>query len=130
MTQANPKHPIQPLMINDRQIKVFKENKLVSELLKRSGLDWNDIVSSKHSGEDIVQLFQLCGRSVSMVGDMHSCGIKEFKDVSDIAENMDLDNQCQVQAENVHLKEELSNIKAGLRIAATAAWGFHEDDLE
>lgn len=66
------KHPIQPLGLDPNGVLRFKENKIVSFLLKTSVNDLNKLIMMNFSQEDWEQFNQLIGYSLSGFGDL-SC---------------------------------------------------------
>lgn len=70
-------HPMQPIGWDGRGVIRFRENRIVSALLdvaSENGIDLNQIAIGiarrKYSEEDMVQLAQLIGYSVSGFGDL------------------------------------------------------------
>ena len=73
------KHPTQPVVIDDKGTARFKENKIVTDLLKvaaDAGLNLNSIAMRRAEGEytkdDYSQLMQLIGYSVSGYGNLRN----------------------------------------------------------
>jgi hypothetical protein len=70
MPKNEPKHPMQPLVMDDHGVVRFKANKIVRALLDTGKLDMNDIASLDFPTDDRVQFAQLIGYSVSGAGDL------------------------------------------------------------
>ena len=66
-----PKHPMQPLVVDDHGITRFKKNSIVRYLLDAGPFDMNslDLIPS-FSDEDRTQLAQLIGYSMSGFGEL------------------------------------------------------------
>lgn len=58
------------IIIDDVNVARFKENKLVSYLLEKSGEDMNKLARMHFSKDDQMQFAQLIGYSVSGYGDL------------------------------------------------------------
>lgn len=92
MKASEIKHPRQPIVWVDKVIR-FKENKIISWMLEmgRAGrkFDFNDIVMNYHidkfSLEDLIQLDQLVGYSVSGFGDLSYVPAEEVAVCDEIA---------------------------------------------
>ena len=64
------KHPIQPVEVDSRGVKRFKENKVVRWLLDNGGKDLNDIARQGFDREEQEQFAQLIGYSLSGASDL------------------------------------------------------------
>ena len=65
------KHPQQPVIIAKNDIPRFKENAIVSFLVKTSRFNLNDIMGDPRSSQaDLEQLWQLLGHSVCSFADL------------------------------------------------------------
>ena len=82
MSDKQPRHPVQPVVIDDHGVYHFKENAIVSALLdaasKGQKLDLNMIACMDFPSEDRVQLAQLIGYSVSGFGDLSYVADSDF----------------------------------------------------
>lgn len=58
------------VVIDDKNVARFKENKIVSFLLENGGFDMNKLARMRFSDEDQMQFAQLIGYSVSGYGDL------------------------------------------------------------
>ena len=67
---SEPKHPMQPLVIDEHGVVRFKVNKIVRALLDTGKLNMNDIAMLDFPLDDRVQFAQLIGYSVSGAGDL------------------------------------------------------------
>lgn len=65
-----PKHPMQPIVVDDDGVARFKANAIVCFLLDQGGFDMNDLARRFFSDEDREQFAQLIGYSVSGFGDL------------------------------------------------------------
>ncbi len=113
--------PIQPIKDNR-----FVENKIVSYLLDNGGIDMNKLAVLPFTDAERVQFAQLIGYSVS--------GFSTLSYVDDeayaVASKMeDAPKLIESNARNAALREQLAEIKRGLKIAAVEAFRIHEDDL-
>jgi len=70
MSNDNPKHPIQPLVVDGHGVIRFKENKIVSWLLDNLNGGMNTIAEMDFTDEDREQFAQLVGYSHSGAGDL------------------------------------------------------------
>ena len=81
--QVLPKHPMQPVYLDERGVARFKPNRLVRYLLDNGGLDMNDlaIAAATHGifDEDQSQFAQLIGYSVSGFGDLDYASSREIR---------------------------------------------------
>lgn len=95
MNTSELKHPRQPIGWQDKVIR-FKENKIVSWMLDmgREGkkFDLHDIVMKHYNGEfsneDLIQLDQLIGYSVSSFGDLSYVPEEEAERCDEIAASL------------------------------------------
>ena len=67
---TNGRHPIQPLVKDERGIVRFKKNNIVCYLLDNGGLDLNQIAMLDFSQEDHEQFAQLIGYSLGGFGEL------------------------------------------------------------
>lgn len=77
------KHPVQPLVRDDRGITRFKENKIVRYLLDNGPFTMNDIALLGAPREDHVQFAQLIGYSLSGFGDLSYVKDKDYERAAD-----------------------------------------------
>lgn len=70
-----PRHPLQPFVLDDQGIRRFKANAIVQFLLEHGGYDLNDLARRSFSNEDREQFAQLIGYS--------RCGFEDLPYVSD-----------------------------------------------
>lgn len=64
------KHPVQPLGEDEAGTLMFKENAIVTYLLKTGGTDMNKLAMMPFSDEDRQQFAQLIGYSLSGYGEL------------------------------------------------------------
>lgn len=69
-TEVNPKHPMQPIVLDRSGTARFKENNIVRFLLDAGPYDLNKLALMPWSDEDREQLAQLIGYSVSGFGEL------------------------------------------------------------
>lgn len=118
------KHPIQPTELINGVIR-FKENKIVSYLLDKGGIDLNRIAREDFSQEDREQFAQLIGYSLSGFGDLQYAS-----DVTlSTAEVMADSGKPEIEAKVEFLEAKLNTVKDSVREAATHLFGIHPDDL-
>lgn len=70
-----PRHPRQPLIVDDTGVVRFKQNRIVYALLNRcrdAGFGLNEIVREGFDADDYDQFMQLIGYSVSGYGELSS----------------------------------------------------------
>lgn len=65
-----PKHPMQPVVLDEDGRPRFKKNAIVRHLLDHGKIDLNQIAELPFSDEDRSQLAQLIGYSTSGFGDL------------------------------------------------------------
>lgn len=89
----NKRHPMQPIEVADDGVIRFRRNKIVIDLLnkarKQGGFGLNEIVTNhSYSTEDLDQLYQLIGYSVSGYGELTGVvsreSIKEADAIADL----------------------------------------------
>jgi hypothetical protein len=124
--KIKPKHhPIQPLELDDKGVLRFKENKIVSHLLAKGGIDLNAIACLDFSKEDRQQFAQLIGYSLGGYADLRSY---VDDDAYRAAEAQKEDDPR--DAEIAMLKDELAALRDGLREPIARLYGKHPDDLK
>lgn len=73
MSKKKPKHPMQPIVLDEEGTARFKKNAIVRYILeesKRVGVDMNYLARMEFSAEDREQFAQLIGYSVSGFGEL------------------------------------------------------------
>jgi hypothetical protein len=63
-------HPMQPIAHDSHGVVRFKRNGIIDDLVRRKIIDLNDIDVDAFPVEDVEQLWQLMGYSVSGYGDL------------------------------------------------------------
>jgi len=117
--------PLQPVYQDKHGTVRFKANSLVRYLLDHGGIDMNTLATLPFPKADREQFAALIGYSLS--------GFAELDYVSDEAYGAAArmaDDELEQQARNAELREQLIQIRRGLKTAATAAFKIHPDDLE
>lgn len=117
--------PLQPVYRDEHGTIRFKENAIVRYLLDNGGIDMNKLAVLRFPQADREQFASLIGYSLS--------GFSELDYVSDesfgTAERM-AGGEPELQARNDVLREQLDQIRKGLRAASAAAFRIHPDDLQ
>lgn len=67
---SNPKHPMQPIVVDENGTKRFKANAIVRYLVNHGSINLNDIAALEFSQEDREQLAQLIGYSIGGFGEL------------------------------------------------------------
>lgn len=113
--------PIQPI-VDSR----FVENKIVSYLLDNGGICLNKLAVLDFSDEDRAQFAQLIGYSLSGYGDLSYVSDEAYDSAEIMMNNPDYtESQAQIEV----LKSHLTEAREGVKLAATALFRIHEDDL-
>lgn len=119
-----PKHPIQPL-VDDDGITRFRANRIVRFLLDAGPFDMNDLAEKDFADDDRAQFAQLIGYSLSGFSELSYVDDDTYAAAAAMAEG-DPEKDARIAA----LENTLAKVRAGLRVAAVAAFRIHEDDLE
>jgi len=82
---TEPKHPVQPLVIDPDGIVRFKPNKIVRFLLDAGPFDLNKLALMPWDDEDHVQLAQLIGYSLSGFGELSYVSPEEYERAAALA---------------------------------------------
>lgn len=117
--------PLQPISDDENGVQRFVENRIVSKLLDAGPLDMNDLAIMDFSQQERIQFAQLIGYSVSGFGSLSYVDEETYG----AAARMD-EGSTEQDARLDELREQLSEIREGLKIAAGAAFKIHPDDLE
>ena len=122
---ADVNHPIQPIVVDERGVQKFKENKIVSHLLEFAQAnkhDLNYLHTLEFSKDDWFQFNQLIGYSAGGIpGNLPA-------EVWQTVEKMTV-GMSQEQAEVEALKEELKALRVGMSVAVSRLYGIHPNDL-
>lgn len=73
------KHPVQPLVRDERGVIRFKANAIVQHLLKDGPFNMNTIAMMNFSFEDQVQFAQLIGYSLAGLGELDYVSTKDYQ---------------------------------------------------
>lgn len=122
------KHPIQPIITDDRGVLRFKENRIVSDLLNFAsdrGFGLNEIACRGYSREDRQQLAQLIGYSLYGYGDLSNY----VDDDAYGAAQLMASGLSEVEARTEHLQSTLNALRAALVKPMAELFGVHPDDL-
>lgn len=126
MTTA--KHPIQPIVTDDKGVLRFKENHIISDLLdfaSNHGFGLNEIARRSYSREDRQQLAQLIGYSLSGYGSLHNY----VDDDAYGAAQLMASGLNEAEARTEHLQSTLNALRASLVKPMAELFGVHPDDL-
>lgn len=129
MTDQPPKHPIQPLVTDERRVVRFKANAIVKHLLeyaKAQGCGLNELACLPFTDEDREQLAQLIGYSHSGAGDLSY--VKD--ETLAAAARMHHGGESEAEARANYLREELDALREGLIEPIARLFGKHPDDLK
>ena len=121
---TNPKHPVQPLQMENGVLR-FKRNKIVEHLLDKGGIDMNDIARLDFSQEDREQFAQLIGYSHSGSGDLGYVSDEVWCAAQEIYEK----GASEVEARNAYLRMRLKEAQDGIREGVAVLFSIHPDDL-
>lgn len=85
---AEPKHPMQPLVVDKHGVVRFKSNKIVRHLLDHGGINLNDLAFIDFDEADREQFAQLIGYSVSGFGDLSYASNRAVRTADNRAEKL------------------------------------------
>ena len=122
------KHPIQPIVTDDKGVLRFKENQIVSDLLdfaSNHGFGLNEIACRDYSREDRQQLAQLIGYSLRGYGELRSYVDDDAYGAAQLMAN----GLNEVEARTEHLQSTLNTLRASLVKPMAELFGVHPDDL-
>jgi hypothetical protein len=122
---TNPKHPIQPLQMENGVLR-FKRNKIVEHLLDKGGIDMNDIARLDFSQEDREQFAQLIGYSHSGSGDLGYVSDEVWCAAQEMYEKK---GTSEIEARNAYLRMRLKEAQDGIREGVAVLFSIHPDDL-
>ena len=126
MTTA--KHPIQPIITDDRGVLRFKQNHIVCDLLdfaSHRGFGLNAISCGDYSREDRQQLAQLIGYSLGGYGDLRNY----VDDDAYAAAQLMANGIDEAEARTEHLQSTLNSLRSALVKPMAELFGVHPDDL-
>lgn len=86
------KNPTQPFIINKKGIIRFKENKIVTYLLDKSGINLNTLYALGFEAEDMAQFAQLIGYSVGGFSELEWVSDEDYLRVTEYLEKYELNN--------------------------------------
>lgn len=122
------KHPIQPLVTDDRGVLRFKENHIVRDLLDFAtdrGFGLNEIARREYSRGDRQQLAQLIGYSLRGYGELRSYVDDDAYGAAQLMAS-GLDERA---ARIEHLQSTINALRAALVEPMAELFGVHPDDL-
>jgi hypothetical protein len=123
---TNPKHPIQPLIKDDKGILRFKHNAIVRSLLDDGPYDMNNLSVMTFSSEDREQFAQLIGYSLSGFFELDYVTDSTYLTAAKMAES----NSDEKDARIKYLEETLAAVKTGLKDIIPELFRIHPDDLK
>lgn len=122
------KHPIQPLVTDDRGVLRFKQNRIICDLLDFAsdlGFGLNEIARGDYSREDRQQLAQLIGYSLRGYGELRSYVDDDAYGAAQLMTS-GLDERA---ARIEHLQSTINALRAALVKPMAELFGVHPDDL-
>jgi hypothetical protein len=123
---TEPRHPLQPLIKDDRGVIRFKANAIVRFLLDNGPHNLNHLAVMNFSAEDHEQFAQLIGYSLSGFGDLDYVRNETYEAAAQM-EQAGLDER---DARISALQETVGTIKKALREMVPAVFNIHPDSLE
>lgn len=112
--------PMQP--IKDSR---FIQNRIVHTLLELSPIDMNEIAVMNFTQQERIQFAQLIGYSLDGFGELSYVDDEAYDTARAVEQG-----ENELEARNTALREQIDEIKRGLKIAAVAAFEIHPDDLK
>jgi hypothetical protein len=134
MTQDLPKNPMQPIVIDSKNVVRFKQNEIVRaayEVSKAHAFGLNEVAMRNFTQDDQKQFAQLLGYSVSGYGDLPYVD-KVSVECADQQVALLLSGTPVVSEQEMELqvlRDENRRLKAAIRNAAVEAFSIHPDDL-
>ena len=122
------KHPIQPVITDNKGVLRFKENRIISDLLNFAtyrGFGLNEIACRDYSREDRQQLAQLLGYTLYGYGELRNY----VDDDAFGAAQLMASGLIEVEARTEHLQTTLDDLRAALVKPMAELFGVHPDDL-
>jgi hypothetical protein len=119
------KHPIQPLVKDEKGVPRFKKNKIVEYLLDQGPFDMNHLAVQQFSQEDHEQFAQLIGYSLGGFGELSYVS----DDVYNAAEKMYEDEVTEQEARLENLENVIDVVRQSMRPCVSKLYRIHEDDL-
>lgn len=114
------KMPLQPIR-NGR----FVPNRIVKTLLDAAPIGLNELAVMEFTQSEQEQFIQLIGYSLNGFSELSYVSDETYETAFKIAE----EGISELEARNVILRAKLQEIKRGLKIAVSAAFQIHPDDL-
>lgn len=121
-----PKHPIQPIYLDEQRTLRFKQNSIVRFLLDRGGFDLNFIAQTDFPREDRVQFAQLIGYSLDGFGELSYVNDYDYLVAQKTCQDKNISEK---EARIEVLEKELADLKELLRKPIARLYGIHPDDL-
>lgn len=121
--QAKQRHPIQPVVVDERGVERFKANAIVRYLLDHGGIDLNQIAAMDFSADDRCQFAQLIGHSVS--------GIRDADDITlEAVERMKAGEGSSDAARADAALAKLAAVRDAIRDGIADLFEIHPNDLK
>lgn len=106
------RHPIQPLVTDEKGVVRFKANAIVRYLLDNGGITMNDLAVQDFPREDREQFSQLIGYSHSGASDLGYMSSEVLDAAKEMSTNVSIN---ELEARNKILREYIEDIKAEMR---------------
>lgn len=117
--------PIQPIEQDEHGTLRFIPNGIVRMLLDADIFDMNKIALMNFTDQERIQFAQLIGYSVSGFGELSYVDNETYGAVDKMTKG-----ETEVEARNSELREQLDNVREGVKITACAVFNLHPDDLD
>ena len=117
--------PMQPIETDEHGVKRFRDNKIVTYLLEKGGIDLNDIARVDFPREDRDQFKQLIGYSVSGAPISHDL----LSAADAIVDGGREDGRDTDRARAVFLEAKLTAVREALQHPMADLFNIHPDDL-
>lgn len=123
------RHPIQPVIEDDRGVFRFKKNNIVDLLLDAGPFDMNHIATWRAEGrvtdDDCVQFAQLTGYSLSGFGSLSYVDSETYSTAARMVE----EKETELRARLNYLSGLVEKLKLQLREPMSELFDLHPDDL-
>lgn len=119
------RHPIQPMVTDEKGTIRFKQNAIVRYLLDNGGIDLNQIAALDFSADDHTQFAQLIGYSLAGACDLSYFDNETWEAASRMAES----GMDQVEARNEQMRDLLTTLREEMREPIARLYEIHPDDL-
>lgn len=121
-----PRHPLQPLALDDHGTLRFHPNAIVRHLLDHGGINLNDLARMEFSQEDWEQFAQLIGYSLSGFGELSYVRNETYEAAARMSYEA---GTGETEARLAAAEEKLALVKETLRGLVPELFRIHPDDL-